>query len=143
MMTKKKFQQSVSRAIKTISFKYLKNKVKSKGAEIEYGNDLKCQSYLLPNNVLSLDQQLQIFMYRVRMNHLQYNFKGNNIIEKCLCEEPMNNEHLYYCKFLNQGRKCDIPYNKIFNGTIFEQREIVIILNKNMTRFEMFSQAQD
>ena len=128
--------------IKMAALIYLKNKIKLKGKEIIY-NDLKCQNYLLPNNTLSLEQQLDIFSYRVRMNKLKYNFQGNSdIIQTRICENVLNNEHLYYCEVLNEGRKCDVSYMELFNGNLRKQKIVVNILHENMENFETFSQAQ-
>ena len=78
------------------------------------------------------------------MNDLEYNFQGNNVVQNCLCEEKLlDNEHLYYCTILNEGRKCTVPYIKLFNGTIIEQRDIVNILKENRLKYETFTQAQD
>ena len=79
------------------------------------------------------------------MNDLQYNFNGNNVVQSCLCNKKviLNNEHLFYCEVLNEGRKCNTPYIKLFNGTLFEQRDIVNILDANMRKYETFSQAQE
>ena len=59
-------------------FQYLKGKVKSKGNEINYGKQLYCQNYLLPNNILTFHEQKLIFSYRSRMNKLLYNQAGTN-----------------------------------------------------------------
>ena len=67
------------------------------GKETDYGDYLKCQSYLQPNNVLTIEQQKQIFSHRV-----------------------IDNEHLYKCELLNEGQKVTIPYIKLFNGTLLE-----------------------
>ena len=72
------------------------------------------------------------------MNHLTYNFKGKNDIQKCICGVIMNNVHLYQCTSLREGRKCDISYIKIFNGSLMEQQQIVNILHENMKSFEEF-----
>ena len=139
-MNKFQFKNLVLEKIKVASLKYLIDKIKSKGREIDYGNILTCQSYLRPNSILTFEEQLLIFSYRVRMNPLQYNFKGNNCIELCICGTEINNEHLYICESFTTNRTNKLPYSKIFNGTISEQQIIIQILTENM---KIFSQAQD
>ena len=70
----------------------------SKGKDIQYGKALICQGYLMPNLILTFEEQKTIFSYRSRMNNLQNNFHGNKIIELCQCGTEMNNQHLYECK---------------------------------------------
>ena len=64
---------------------------------------------LLPNDTLTFEQELEVFSYRARMNNLTYN-QGKNSIQKCICGIIMNNEHLYQCESLSEGRKCQISY---------------------------------
>ena len=121
----------------------MKNQIKSKGKEIKY-DYLRCQNYLLPNNNLTFDQQIKIFSFRIRMNSLKYNFKGKHIIELCLCNtEILVNQHLYECEILNEGRKNNTPYNKLFNGTLMEQYNIVNTLEFNMENYRKYSQTLD
>ena len=68
----------VESKIKVAAFIYLKSKIKSKGKEINYGDQLTCQNYLLPNTILTLKEQKSIFAYRRRSNKLKYNYPGNN-----------------------------------------------------------------
>ena len=51
----------VDSKVKKIAVQYLKSKMKSKGKEIQYGNNLMCQGYLLPNSFLTLQEQRAIF----------------------------------------------------------------------------------
>ena len=77
------FKNIVDRQVKKASLEYILSKIKSKGKEIMYGSTLKCQGYLMPNSILTLEEQLSIFSYRSKMNNLQYNFPGNKLIEIC------------------------------------------------------------
>ena len=119
-MRKSQFKVLVSKKIKAFAFNYLLTKVKSKGKEIIYGDYLRCQNDLLPNKVLSFQDQIDIFSFRSRMNNLEYNFAGNNCLQVCVCKHQMTNEHLYSCTIINTEEKCNIPYNKLFNGTLQE-----------------------
>jgi hypothetical protein len=134
------FMNIVSKKTKHYAFQYLLEKIKSKGKEIEYGSELKCQTYLLPNGILTWEEQVEIFSYRSRMNSLKYNFGGEDI---CLCGTFLNNEHLYSCKTLNREKRPRLEYSNIFNGTIIEQKEIVQILKRNMEEYQNITLAQD
>ena len=123
-MNKTIYVNIVESKIKIAAFRYLKNKIKSKGKEINYGDQLFCQNYLSPNNILTFDDQKLIFAYRSRMNKLSYNYPGNKIVELCQCGVQMTNEHLYYCIVLNEGISNQDKYEKIFNGNISEQISI-------------------
>ena len=48
----------------------------------------------------------------------------------------LSNEHLYCCKKLKQTNNTLLPYNKIFNGTIPEQKVILNILKENLTFYK-------
>ena len=73
---------------------------------------------------------------------MKYYFKGNNSIEKCMCEETMNNEHLYSCILISEARTCNLSYTQLFNGNLHEQHTILNILHQNMKHFETLTQAQ-
>ena len=47
-----------------------------KGKEIDFGSELKRQKCLLPNKILTWNEQVPIFSYRSRMNGHKYNFGG-------------------------------------------------------------------
>ena len=142
-MKQQAFMKIVDNKLRKTSLIYLKSKVKSKGSEIKYGNELKCQSYLLPNHILTLSEQREIFAYRSRMNNLKYNFPGTNDQEQCKCQNQLTNEHLYQCTLLNNNEIPDLPYENIFNGTIQDQKKIIHILNKNIYKHEELTLAQD
>ena len=72
MMTKKNyFKKLVNKKVTLIAFKYLLSKVKSKGKEIVYQKGLQCQTYLLANSVLTINEQRAIFSFRTRMKYLK------------------------------------------------------------------------
>ena len=143
MMTKKNyFNKLVNTKVKIVAFKYLLSKVKSKGKEIVYQKDLQCQTYLLPNNILTIQEQRAIFSFRTRMNYWNNNYKGKNIVEYCQCESEITNKHLYECKVLNNIEK-KIPYETIFEGRLCELKYIVNILLENQEKHERFTLAQE
>ena len=82
-MKKNIFLRQVRKNIKNEAFKYLLNKIKSKGKEIDYGDQLKGQRYLQPNQILTYKEQISIFAYRSRMNNVKYNFGSDE--ELCVC----------------------------------------------------------
>ena len=84
----------------------------------------------MPNNILSVMEQQQIFSYRSRMNNIKSNFPEMKIMEYCVCNNVLTNEHLYECKYLKKNK--NIPdYNKIFNGNIHEQKIISNTMEEN------------
>ena len=142
IMKKHMFKNMVSQKVRKTAFKYLILRIKSKGKEINYETNLKCQKYLMPNKILTVQEQRQIFSYRSRMNNLKHNFKSNKITELCECKTQMTNIHLYECKVLNSLEKI-YTFDRLYNGTLKEQKYIVNILLENEDKFELFTQAQD
>ena len=142
VMKRQTFRKYVNKKVKKMGFQYLVGQIKSKGQEIEFGQKLECQGYLLPNNILTLQDQRDIFSYRSRMNKLAYNYKGNNIEEKCQCGKDMNNIHLYECQVLNHSERT-VKYSKLFNGRLCELKYLISIIRENLKKHEKFTQAQD
>ena len=140
-MKKRTFRNIVNKQVNESSFRYLLSQIKSKGKEINYSKELKCQEYLKPNSILTLKEQLNIFSYRSRMNKLEYNYPGNKKTDICPCGIMMTNQHLYECKLLNSVDK-KVHFNKIFDGRLTEMQYIVKILEENMKKFEL-TQAQN
>ena len=66
------------------------------------------------------------------MNKLQYNFPGSNIEEFCICNIKLTNLHLYNCEYLGKLEENRPEYEKIFNGTIHEQHQVLNILTHNI-----------
>ena len=139
----KKYQNIVETQIKMAAFGYLKGKIKSKGKEINYGEQLVCQNYLLPNQVLTFSEQKLLFAYQSRTNKLKYNYPTNEELEICQCGLEITNEHLYYCSELNQRNSEQDSYERIFDGTFVEQKQILKILETNMTKHIKFTSAQE
>ena len=127
---------------KTAAFIYLKSKIKSKGKEIIYGDQLTCQNYLLPNTILTFKELKSIFLFRSRSSKLTYNYPGNKEKELCECEVDITNEHLYNCLFLNQGKIVEDKCEQIFNGTLSEQKKVLNILEQNMNKHEDYALAR-
>ena len=132
----------VREQIEKSALNYLKLKIKSKGSGIQY-DSLIMQDYLRPNQVLTVDEQQEIFSYRSRMNNLKYNYPGSKGIEYCVCGQFIDNPHLLSCTSLNIYNKYDFQYDELLNGNIHQQKEILTILKINMSKLEAYSQAQD
>ena len=57
VMKKRSYKKIVDRQVKNASFQYVLSKIQSKGKEFQYGKVLKCQGYLMPNSILTLEEQ--------------------------------------------------------------------------------------
>ena len=62
------YERMVQKNIEKFTLNYLLKKVKYKGNRINHEEKLNMQSYLFPNQVLSLEDQ------RSEMNHLNFNY---------------------------------------------------------------------
>ena len=140
-MKKRTLKNIVTKQVLKASFKYLLSKIKSKGKEINYGKELKCQKYLKSNSIFTFEQQISICLYRSRMNKLQYNCPGNKGTETCPCGIELFNQHLYECQTLNSSEK-KVNYNNIFDGRLIEMQYVVKMLEDNLKKFEL-TQAQN
>ena len=94
------FKKTVQSKVRKAALKYLLSKRKSKGKEIVYGSTLECQGYLLPSNILTLQDQIGLFSYRTRMNDLKYNFSGNQPVSSIICPyfTSKGNTYIYISK---------------------------------------------
>ena len=61
------FKNLLKEKVKSAAFIYLIEKQLSKGGEIEY-TELKMSDYLLPNNELSIEEKIQVFSIRNKMD---------------------------------------------------------------------------
>ena len=98
---------------------------------------------MLPNKVLTFSDQKLLFAYRSRTNKLKYNYPTNEELELCQCGVKITNEHLYYCSELHQGNSEQDTYERIFDGTLIEQKRILKILETNMTKHIKYTSAQE
>ena len=67
---------------------------------------------------------------------MRKNFSKSNIKYECYCGNEENMKHIFYCKSLSNGIEQRIEYEKIYNGTVTEQKEILTIFERNMKRRE-------
>ena len=63
-METSRYEKIVSDKIEVEAFKYLKDKIKSKGSKIEYDDRFQLQNYLKPNKVFTFQEQIKLFSYR-------------------------------------------------------------------------------
>ena len=66
------------------------------------------------------------------MIHIPSNFiakeKNNN---KCICNRIEDMNHIYECKELNE-KNPDVKFDRIYHGTIFEQKKILKRFEHNL-----------
>ena len=128
---KTRYEKIVSEKVKAEAFKYLKNKIKSKGSKIYYGDRLEMQNYLKPNRVMTYQDQIEIFSYRSEMNDISLKYNEIQDNKVCVCTQELNNSHLYECITLNNGEALKLKYEDILNGTLHQQKYVLNILKKN------------
>ena len=65
------------------------------------------------------------------MIQIDYDFPKNDLQIKCWCNENEDMQHIYQCELLsdNNNEKV-IPYNKIYNGNLKEQKKYTRSLKK-------------
>ena len=128
-MSKTKFTRLLKSRIEVNALKYLKNKRKSKGKEIEY-TEPKMAEYLQPtNDKLSIDEKQRLFSIRNRIFEISSNFSKSNAKTICLCCETENMKHIFVCEILNEETVQNELYENIYNGNI-TAKNILEILRK-------------
>ena len=121
--------------------KYLKKKIKSKGSSIKYGDRLEMQDYIKPNKVLTYEEQVELFSYRSEMNEVSLKFKEYQEFKSCLCNEELNNIHIFQCKILNNGEYPENTYEELLNGTLHKQKFFLNIMKKNLEQLRKITKA--
>ena len=74
------FRRIVKQKVRNYAFTYLVSKIISIDKETYYKSDFKCQAYLKPNNILTLQEKRTFFSFLAIMNNLSHYFQGNNKI---------------------------------------------------------------
>ena len=92
----------------------------SKGSNLRYGAEQEMAQYLCPNNILSAEDQRDIFQIRSQTNDLPAN-RGDP--QPCLtgCGGILNNSHVFQCPVINKNKLLD--YNLLVNGTLNEMKD--------------------
>ena len=89
-------------------------------------NDFQMAEYLLPNEILkSIEDQRYLFAIRNKMIEIPANIGKD---EKCICGKQEKMSHIYYC----YGGEGKISYEKVYNGKLKEQEEILNKFRNNM-----------
>lgn len=135
-MSKTKFTRLLKSRIEVNALKYLKNKRKSKGKEIEY-TELEMAEYLQPtNDKLSIEEKQSLFAIRNRMFEISSNFSKSNAKTLCLCGETENMKHIFVCEILNEEADQNELYENIYNGNIKQQLRIFWKFEENVKKRE-------
>ena len=112
-MTHSRFMGKIKLQIQQHALQYLLGKRKTKGREIEY-QQLEMAEYLTPiNRKMSIEEKRMMFSIRNQMVDIKSNFKGGKIEIKCLCGERETMEHIWNCKFANDGDKLGLSWAKL------------------------------
>ena len=133
-MKKNKFVKLISTKIDIAALEYLTSRQKRKGSEMFY-SEIIMSEYLMPQTELNISEKRDMFAVKNRMTDISSNFSSNKEIEKCWCGENLNMEHIYMCSLLN-SEITDMPYNKLFNGSLNEQVEVYKRFRNNMSERE-------
>ena len=76
-------------------------------------------------------------MYEAYAYNLPNNFGKAELCELS-CPEPMNNEHLLNCVYLNEGKVNNGSLEQLRNGNINEKIEVFQILQENTRKRMQF-----
>ena len=128
------FKSLLKQQISISALKYLLKIRKSKGQEIEY-NNLQMSDYLKPNKVIkSIDDKKFLFSLRNKTNFIINSHNTNKIL--CLCKQEITKlTHVYECLALNVS-KIEVTYDRVYNGTLIEQRKILIRMKENINKIQ-------
>ena len=97
-MTHSMFLGKIKSQIRKNALKYLLEKRKTKGKEIQNQN-LKMAEYLTPlNRKMTIENKRIMFSVRNRMVNIKSNFKNRNNEVKCICGEKESMEHIWSCE---------------------------------------------
>ena len=131
------FKKMVKKQIEKVAFSDLvaKQKPGSKGREISYGEKLRMADYLMPNHILKLEEQREIFQICARANRIPSNW-GEKTLCETGCSEVLNNEHILRCVISNEIKNTDIDY--IHNGSVEEKLRTLNTFKRNMKRRQMY-----
>ena len=106
------------------------NKRRTKGKEIEY-TKIQMSQYLLPNDILEIEDQKQIFEIRNKMTNIAVNYGKKEQI--CICGEIETMEHIYNCKKLN-NRELNVKYENIYAENLKNMKIILSRFKENMLK---------
>ena len=125
VMKSNKYKHTVKVQAQKAALKYLLNKQVNgkKGKFISFTN-IQMADYLSPECQLSVQNKTDMFSFRCEMNNLPNNFGKAELCELS-CTQPMNNEHLLNCVYLNEGRVHNVSLEQLRNGNISEKFKLL------------------
>ena len=113
----------------------------SKGIEIDYPY-IEISEYLMPNNLLTIDDKRKLFSIRNKMENIPSNFSSKqNNVSKCFCGETEDMKHIYVCKYSND-EEILVEYEKIFCGNLSEQSIILRRFEENFVKRKQCSEMK-
>ena len=71
------------------------------------------------------------------MTNIPSNFSKSDVNYDCLCGSEEDMKHIYHYRILNNGEQQMLEYEKIYNGKVSEQKEIMNIFERNMKKREI------
>ena len=119
-MSKNQLKNIVNKNIKHSALEYLIKLQKSKGKENKY-TSLKMAEYLLPNDKLSIKQQIEMFSIRNRTCKIKYNFSNEKTYCLFECGEIETMKHIYNCEQICENIKEKPKYENIFEDNLEDQ----------------------
>ena len=135
-LSKYKFKNILSEKIEIAAFRYLVKRRGFKGSNIE-DKSLKMAEYLSPLSTgISIEDRRKLFVIRNNMIDIPSNMKSRNENVKCLCGEKESQKHILECKLLNDVDP-SVEYEKVFNGNLREQIEVMRIIDENMKKYQL------
>ena len=99
--------------------------------EISYSR-IEMAEYLLSDNELTIEQKRRIFAVRNKMVDIPNHFSSSKNYTLCICGEKETLSHIYDCEILNETKRETLPYEKIYDGNVFEQTKILYKMEENL-----------
>ena len=92
--------------------------------------------YLCPNSLLSVEEQMQLFQIRSRVNPLPAK-RGETRICLAGCGNLLDNEHILNSLILNPEEQYNT--NILINGNLHEMKKLVQKWNTNLKNIEQLT----
>ena len=132
----------IRKKCKESALEYLSKKKGKKGSEIEV-KSLKMSEYLLPNDVLTIEEQRNIFEIRNKMSNIPSNFKTEkDSTVKCICGEKESMKHIYICKQIKRTEQV-IHYEEVHRDNLKHLKSIGKRFEENMREREKKMKFQE
>ena len=128
-MKKEKYKTILKEKVNEAALIYLVSKQVKKGREINYSY-LEMADYLLPFNKQTIEEKCEMFAIKNSMVNIAANFSSKSEL-KCECGELEDMKHIYECKHFND-KTTEMPFEKIFNGNLNEQKLVYKRFKQNM-----------